>query len=158
MWTLLRRFLALTALMFWQGGFLFYASVVVPIGQDVLGSHFDQGLITRRVTVYLNLSGAVALLVFALDAALTRDPSRFRRRCRWAVWVGMAILLALLVWLHPKLDELIDLDRNRIRNRATFRAGHRWYLWLSTVQWGFAIVYAVLMLWSWREEDRSDVK
>ena len=34
---LLRRFLVLAALFFWQGGFTFYASVVVPVGQQVFG-------------------------------------------------------------------------------------------------------------------------
>jgi hypothetical protein len=34
--TTLRRFLALAALLDWQGGFLFYAAVVIPIGLDVL--------------------------------------------------------------------------------------------------------------------------
>ena len=29
--TILRRFLVLAALMFWQGGFMFYGAVVVPI-------------------------------------------------------------------------------------------------------------------------------
>jgi len=31
---LARRFLTIAALMFWQGGFTFYAAVVVPIGTD----------------------------------------------------------------------------------------------------------------------------
>ena len=51
----LRRFLVLAALMFWQGGFTFYAAVVIKVGQDVLGSHRRQGFVTRRVAQYLNL-------------------------------------------------------------------------------------------------------
>ena len=41
--TTLRRFLGLCALLFWQGGFTFYAAVVVPIAGQVLphGSHFS---------------------------------------------------------------------------------------------------------------------
>ncbi len=154
MGTLPRRFLALAALMFWQGGFIFYASVVVPVGQQRLG-HFDQGLITRRVTDYMNLAGAAALLVLAWDVVGTNDPSHVRRGLRWGSWLGMAALLAALFWLHPRLDALIDLDLDRLRDRAAFRTGHRWYLWLSTVQWGLAILYALVMLRSWREEDRN---
>jgi hypothetical protein len=45
--------LTLIALFFWQGGFTFYASVVVPIGQEVFGP-LRQGFLTRQVTVYLN--------------------------------------------------------------------------------------------------------
>ena len=71
----LRRYLVLLALSFWQGGFTFYAAVVVPVGQEVFG-HLRQGFITRQVTVYLNLAGAVALLVLVWDLVAARDPSR----------------------------------------------------------------------------------
>ena len=53
--TILRRFLVLIALFFWQGGFTFYAAVVVPVGQQVLHSHLRQGFVTQQVTNYLNL-------------------------------------------------------------------------------------------------------
>jgi hypothetical protein len=65
----LRRVLVLGALLFWQGGFTFYGAVVVHVGQDVLGSHRMQGFVTRRVTNYLNLAGAVALPLLAWDTA-----------------------------------------------------------------------------------------
>src|SRR2546428_9021513 len=65
--TFLRRFLVLAALMFWQGGFTFYAAVVVPVGQQVLGSDLEQGFITRQVTQWLNVAGAVALVPLAWD-------------------------------------------------------------------------------------------
>jgi len=77
--TVLRRLVLVLALMFWQGGFTFYASVVVPVGSDFLGSHVDQGWITRSVTNYLNLSGAVALALWFVDIAplqRTKAPSR----------------------------------------------------------------------------------
>ena len=45
--TILRRFLVLIALFFWQGGFTFYAAVVVPVGQQVLHSHLRQGFVTQ---------------------------------------------------------------------------------------------------------------
>ena len=73
---LLRRFLVLVALMFWLGGFTFYAAVVVPVGQEDLGSHLEQGFITRQVTKYLNLSGAIALLLLAWDVVASHDRSR----------------------------------------------------------------------------------
>jgi hypothetical protein len=40
---MVRRFLVLAAVMFWQGGFTFYEAVVVPVGSEILGSHQDQG-------------------------------------------------------------------------------------------------------------------
>ncbi len=136
--------------MFWQGGFTFYAAVVVPVGQEELGSHLVQGFITRRVTNYLNLAGAVALVPLAWDVAA--DPSVKRRRARGLCWLGMAAALAALVWLHPRLDALLDLDSQTLLNRKSFRAGHRWYLWISTVQWALAVAYTALTVWAWSGE------
>jgi hypothetical protein len=149
----LRRFVVVAALMFWQGGFTFYAAVVVPVGQEVLGSHLDQGLITRRVTRYLNLSGAAALVLLAWDGLASRDSHAWRRLGRWFAWAGLALTLGVLFWLHPRLDALFDPEAARILDRASFRTGHRWYLWVSTVQWGFAIAYAVVTLMVWRAAD-----
>lgn len=61
---LVRRLLLLWALMFWQGGFMFYGGVVVPVGSRILGSDLEQGWITRSVTNYLNVAGAVALALW----------------------------------------------------------------------------------------------
>jgi hypothetical protein len=151
--TLLRRFLVVAALMFWQGGFTFYAAVVVPVGQDVLGSHREQGFITRQVTDYLNLAGAVALLPLAWDAAVSGDEAARWRRARWAAWLGMALLLGVLAWLHPRLDALLETETHHIVNPKRFRTEHRWYLWASTLQWGCGVLYALLALRAWRQED-----
>jgi hypothetical protein len=156
MLTLPRRFLVLIALMFWQGGFLFYASVVVPIGQQVLGSHRAQGNITQQVTDYMNLSGGIALLPLAWDCAVGQDPSSRRRYLRWLCWLGMAVGLAALVWLHPQLDAA--LKSNTRDEYAWFRSAHRWYLWISSIQWGFGIGYVALMLRGWSAEDGTFAK
>jgi hypothetical protein len=149
---LVRRSLVLAALMFWQGGFTFYASVVVPLASAELG-HLQQGFITRHVAWYLNLAGAVALVVLAWDAEATGG-RRWLRRGRWLTWTGMAAALALLVWLHPRMaGQMID-DELGIMDRAAFRAMHRVYLWTCTVQWGFALAYAGLTLAAWRSADR----
>src|SRR5262245_43561069 len=109
MLTQLRRFAVLVALMFWLGGFTFYAAVVVPIGQEELG-HEQQGFLTRQVTNYLNISGLVALLPLAWDVAATKDTSPRRRWGRWLAWAAMVFLLAVLFWLHPHLDAFLDLE------------------------------------------------
>src|SRR4249920_597526 len=93
---ILRRFLVLAALMFWQGGFVFYAGVVVPIGTEVLGSPSEQARITRRVALYLNASGAVALVLFLWDCAAVRV-GRGVYWGRWLAWLSMAVALALLI-------------------------------------------------------------
>jgi len=154
MMTLLRRFVVVTALLFWQGGFLFYASVVVPIGQQ-LTSHLRQGFITQQVTDYLNLAGAVALVPLAWDTIASSDPALRRRVLRWACWTGMTLALALLAWLHPRLDELLDRPSMDIADRTLFRERHRLYLWISTIQWGLGVAYSILMLVAWRAEDRQ---
>ncbi len=152
---LLRRLLVLIALMFWQGGFTFYASVVVPIGTAHLGSATEQGFITREVTNYLNLSGAIALVFFGIDLVCTRRQERWVRLSRGFSWLVMVALLAVLAWLHTYLDQFLDPEGQEVLHRAAFRLGHRWYLWLSTIQWGFGLLYAALTLFAWRQEDRT---
>src|SRR5262249_17618726 len=73
MQTVARRFLVLAGLMLWQGGFTFYAAVVVPIGMDELGSHTAQGVITRRVAPVINLAGLAALALLVWGMPRQRD-------------------------------------------------------------------------------------
>jgi hypothetical protein len=151
--TLLRRFLVLIALMFWQGGFTFYAAVVVPVGQSVLQSHLEQGFITRQVTTYLNVAGAAALLCLAWDGVASKDPVASRRRVRWIAWLCMALSLAVLIWLHGVLDGLMDAETRSLLDGRSFRSLHRVYLWISTLQWGCAVVYCFVTLAAWRKAD-----
>jgi hypothetical protein len=150
----LRRFLVLAALMFWQGGFTFYAAVVVPVGQHVFG-RLEQGLVTRQVTTYLNLAGAVTVVILAWDTAVAADPNGHWRRIRWLAWAGLLGTLGVLAWLHPQLDVLLEPHSGRILDRESFRTGHRWYLWVSTFQWGFGVIYALASLGAWRGEDAA---
>jgi hypothetical protein len=144
----LRRFLVLGALLFWQGGFLFYASVVVPVGSTVFGSHLVQAAVTQPVTNYLNLGGGIALLLLLWDVLATGPPRRLRSLC----WAGMALTLAVLVYLHPLLDDLFD-PMQGIADYDAFRPLHRLYLWVSTVQWSCGLGYLWLTLRGWRVED-----
>ncbi|HEX4589563.1 MAG TPA: hypothetical protein VH120_06520 [Gemmataceae bacterium] len=150
---LLRRFLVVAALMFWIGGFTFYAAVVVPIGTDVTGSKEGQGAITRQVAPEINWSGVAALTIFAVDIALTRSLRRWRR-ARWLAWLGMAVCLAALMAMYPHLDRMFHGEEAYLDDRSVFRPWHRAYLWTITVQWGFAILFAILSLAAWRCEDR----
>src|SRR5262245_57695340 len=67
----LRRFLVLFALLFWQGGFLFYSAVVIPVGRSELPNPAMQSLVTMPATRYLNFIGGVALVLLVLDVFLT---------------------------------------------------------------------------------------
>lgn len=151
---LLRRSLVLVALMFWQGGFTFYAAVVVPVGQAVLGSHRKQGMITREVTVYLNLTGAAVLVPLAWDVSVVPDRRR-RRTGRAAAWLVMALAQGYLFWMHTQLSALFDPNSASLLDATEFRSGHRWYLWVSTGQWAAGVVFAVLTVWAWSDADRA---
>ena len=146
--TTLRRFLVFQAFAVWQGGFLFYSAVVVPVGTEVLGSPGLQGEITRPVTDWLNLLGAVWAAVFLWELLADRDPDRRRRRRRWAGWGLVVGLLVALAVLHLKLDTLFDADGRRT-DRVAFRRWHVAYLWVSTAHWALGLGLAWLTVRAW---------
>jgi hypothetical protein len=151
--TTLRRFLVLQAFLLWQGGFLFYTAVVVPIGTEVLGSASAQGAITARVTDVMNLVGSVALLLLAWELNHGRDPDCRRSWGRWSCWTVAFLTQALLFYLHWLLDGLMDPGRSYARNRPLFYSVHRVYLWTITVQWLACLLLAWFVLRGWRSED-----
>lgn len=153
--TLVRRFLVLIAVAFWQGGFTFYSGVVVHVGSRVLESHLQQGLVTQSVTNYLNLAGLVALAIWAWDIACRRDPSMWRRRLRWSLWALLLVALGVLAWWHVRLDRHVDLDSSSLLDRSRFRELHKWYLHISTFQWISSLIMLGLTLVAWRAEDRQ---
>jgi hypothetical protein len=145
-----RRYLAMAALFFWQGGFVFYASVVVPVGQDVVG-RFEQASITQVVTRWLNFSGTAAVVLLLWECVAARDPARWRYWGRVTLWLVMMSTLGLLYWLHSLLERSLagtvyPLD---------FHTLHRLYLWAHTIQWLAAVVYLGLAILAWRAEDRE---
>jgi hypothetical protein len=147
---LVRRFLVLQSLLLWQGGFLFYALVVVPIGTDFLGSATQQGFVTQRVTHWLNRIGWFALAILAMDALATAP----RRRLRfWLVVVATILNTVLTFGLHGTLSERLDFEEHRIREREGFYSLHRWYLIVSGVQWFLVFVFSILTLSAWRAHD-----
>jgi ABC-type xylose transport system permease subunit len=150
---LARRFLTLAGLMVWQGGFLFYTAFVVPIGTEFLGTATSQGFITRQVTNQMNRCGAVALAVMVWDLAASRDPRRLRWFLRVALFTLMVAAAVALFDLHQRLESLLDVPNERVLDRQEFRPLHRIYLWVSSAQWGCAVLYLVLTVAAWRCED-----
>ena len=109
----IRRMLLLVSLMFWQGGFMFYGSVVVPVGGRILGSETEQGFITQSVTNYLNLAGAVCLIV-CLEH-LWHDRRHGVSRLEWSIWSLTVVSVIVLAGVHangPHLERRI-FDRPR---------------------------------------------
>jgi hypothetical protein len=150
---LFRRLLIMAAFAVWQGGFIFYTAVVVPIGAEVLGSARRQGFITRQVTDAMNACGAVALSAMAWEVVSCRDPRRRRVFARAALWALMAGCAVALFLLHPRMEALLDVPNQAIVDVAAFRPLHRAYLWVSSGQWACATVYLALTLAAWRGED-----
>jgi hypothetical protein len=59
--------------------------------------------------------------------------------------------------LHVQLDALLEPDYMEIRDRRSFTVGHRWYLWISTVQWACGLIFLWTTLWSWRAADQGRI-
>ena len=139
----IRRLLAVLLLAVWWGGFTFYALVVVPTGHSVLRSKVRQGFITQQVTNQLNVLGAVTLALLLWQCAATRretdSPAWFRTAA--ISWVVLAVTLALLFWLHPRLDALLDAEHRSVIDDTKFYALHRIYLVVATVQWLAGVVH-----------------
>jgi len=125
------RFVCLAALAFWMGGFTFYALIVIPTGNHLLGS-IRQGLLTQQVTQWMNLLGILSLLILLPSA----------RRCKWRAvsWLVMAASLTMLFGLHSRLDALIDAPSQTITGDNFYR-WHQAYLVDVTIQWVAALVY-----------------
>jgi hypothetical protein len=148
--TLARRSLVLLALMFWQGGLLFYGSVVVTIGSRVLDSDTTQGFITREVTLALNITAAAVMPVLLWDVLAAG------RRARLVAWLVLAGASAFLAWQHGRMDALLDPPPKFIvTDYVRFRGLHRWYLRGVTVQLAAGWAFAVLSLRDWRHDDHA---
>jgi hypothetical protein len=138
--------------MFWSGGFVFYAAVVVPIGTEVLGGPTQQGFITRHVAERINWAGAAALIPFAWDAC-TRD-RRWRRRLRLLLIGVMFVCLAILLRLHSQMQILMPEDMNSaLVDYDRFDTLHRLYLWTITAQWSASVGFMILSIAAWRGQD-----
>ena len=148
--TILRRFLVLAALMFWQGGFMFYGAVVVPITRARLA---EPSLITRDVTQWMNLVGTLAVLLLFVDVWAGE---RSVKRWRWVTWLGMAAPLPLLVWMHVKMSSQMALPEFSRSSMTSFLGSwHRLYLIVNTFQWLAGMAFTVLSLRAWRAEDAA---
>lgn len=133
----------------WQGGFMFYGAIVVPVGTRVLGSESLQGFVTQSVTNYLNIIGALALSYWISEFLLCCDTNKIRNCSRWVLLGTMMLLLGLLVWMHTKLDGFLDAGSQVVLQHQQFHRLHSWYLIISTVEWALSLVFLVVTLAAW---------
>jgi hypothetical protein len=133
--------------MVWQGGFMFYGGVVVPVGARILGSETQQGFITQAVTHYLNLAGAVTLGIWFEH--LWHDRLRGVTRNAWLLWSLMAGLQIVLVIVHWQMDLVLSMESTSILDPVWFGRFHKIYIGSSSVQWFAALVLLLLTLRRW---------
>jgi len=135
----------------WLGGLTFYAAVVVPIGSQVVG-RMDQGLITQRVTNWLNLFAVIAILCLGVNAC------RQRKSLAIATWLLIATLQVFLLLLHPVLDRQLALvsEPNQFSG-PTFYQWHRAYLLATTLMWLLAVVHVGLIVGSDRCRSEGNI-
>src|SRR5262249_20227395 len=92
----------------------------------------------------MNVVGAIAVVVLAWDQVANGDPRRVRR-ARWGLWAVMAVGLAALALIHPRIEPYIDSTMEY----QTFYQWHRAYLYVSTAQWVASLAYVLIMLRAW---------
>jgi hypothetical protein len=149
--TTLRRFLVFQSLLAWQGGFFFYAVVVVPVGTRILESAALQGAITQSVSNWLNAFGVVSLGLLAWDQVAVPH----RRTGRWYTWSVMAACHVALIALHPYLDSHFDPADLTYGDRPTFKFWHGIYLWAIGLQWFAGLASAWLTLSAWHRPSKG---
>ncbi len=130
-----RLFVLFAMLTFAFGGFTFYASIVVPIGTDVLDAR-TQGFVTQQVTHRINIANSILLIGLVWEWLASRElRSRTGNRAFIALTLLFGLGLGLLFYLHPQMDSLLDANQFSILDKDKFYFLHRVYLWTSTLQW-----------------------
>ena len=147
------RILLLIAYSVFWGGLTFYTGIVVRISHDVLADSMVGGLITQRVTEWLQISGAVTAVLMLWNTVLVTKVSR---KYGFALAVCCMVLICSLIGLvivHTQLDAVIDVDAVGISNRDAFTIGHRRYNQLTTVEWISSFAYLIVTVAAWRQVD-----
>ena len=147
--TLLRRFVLILCIAFWQGGFMFYGGVVVPVGAAVLGSETEQGFITQSVTNYLTGAGAVCVIVWGVILKIDGPRSSRLSMAGWILWSLIAAALGIQIGLHVVMDRWLDTAGRTILDEGKFIRFHQAYLTTSTIQWLICLVLLAVTLRAW---------
>jgi hypothetical protein len=148
-----RRMVLLVSLMFWQGGFMFYGGVVVPVGAAILGSERKQGFITQSVTNYLNVAGAVCLGVWLEH--LWRDRRKGVSKLEWGFWTFAAVSVIVLAGLHVRMDHILSTEVSSVLDPEWFGRFHKLYLLTSSVQWLLSLALLFLAVLRWYRRDSA---
>src|SRR5579863_6786368 len=99
---LARRFVVVSALSLWLGGFTVYTALVIRIGHRQLSAG-KFGFVTGEVTSILNILAAIALLALLADlAAEWKGSSRLWRWGAAGTWAAALAATAALFLLHAQ--------------------------------------------------------
>lgn len=149
--SLLRLLLVLlvaTLFVVWFGGLLFYSAVVVPLGTRVIGST-EQGMVTARVTLVLNLLGLANVMWIGAGMRwsfwlgdgseegfqpLLSISEQHSLRAQWLAWGALALVQLVLFLLHFLLNRRIDFTAMSVADPAVFYSLHRIYLFVTMLQ------------------------
>jgi len=151
-----RRFLMLCALGWWLGGLTFYSLVVIRASHQIVGSHTKVGFITQKATLGLNTIGTGALLFMLWNGAASWR--RVGPRTRWALavpWLAAAAAHAWVYVLHARLDGMLDFEVRRVQEGMSFHRPHELYLIATSIEWVAGLVYLLVALLGWRQEDAA---
>ena len=129
---------------------MFYSSVVITVGAQVLGSELEQGFVTQAVSNYLSLAGAVCLTIWGI--VLWRERTAW---LGWTLWLILVVSLAALAILHGHLDQRLEFEPHAVTGHG-FYSLHRAYLAISTAQWLASLTLLGLTMHGWRQADRRD--
>ncbi|WP_417851917.1 hypothetical protein [Thalassoglobus sp.] len=147
------RVLLLIAFSVFWGGLTFYTGIVVRIAHDVLTDSMVGGLITQRVTHWLQIAGGVTAALMLWNTALVMKVSRKYGFPLVACSLVLAFSILGLVVVHGHLDAVIDLDAVEITDRDAFTISHRRYNQLTTIEWISSLTYLMVTLAAWRHVD-----
>lgn len=110
----------------WWGGIFFYASVVVPIGTEAIGS-VEQGFLTQKVSrIHNGLS-------FAFLACLVIESVRLRSISVGVLSATLAANVLFQTFWHARLTSNMNFAEHSVP--TTFYQQHAVYLWLFAVEW-----------------------
>ncbi|QDT08157.1 hypothetical protein [Planctomycetes bacterium K23_9] len=149
----MNRVLLLLVFAIYWGGLTFYTGIVVRISHDVLNDPMDGGLITQRVTAWLQILGAAAVVLMLMNALIVAK----RSTLHGGLLIGCSSILGCAVLglfiVHGQLDAVIDVSNATIIDRDGFTIGHQRYNQLTTVQWIASLVYLVITVFAWHRLD-----
>ena len=140
------RFLWLVGFSLWTGGFVFYASFVIPILRRELG---ESAIITRHVAQIFNWVGVVVLAFWSFELWMDRPRSK-TWRAALVVLLANVIVLGLLFWAYEWVK-----GGSQDPGDSSFWFSHRVYLWLSTLQFLLSVASLAISLRRWREVDAA---